>query len=234
MESAQKLFEALGGDSGKPGGPPPSWEAQPESLKEVFRNHTKPGSRFYHYGMNTVFATRLDGSLYSFIPFTETEARQNPAHLRRPSLPSKGGQDLRRICVIEHDMKSIAERYSTPEDRRAARDAAKKSIYEIWRGISDKDVSRAVLMEIYETYVDKAPEVKLPAWMQEIVDQQFLRAQSAQVYKDWLESMSEEDRVAYKASFKYSDFAGQEHHKALQKAMLAKYPRKSPEKSGEK
>ena len=142
---------------------------------------------------------------------------------------SKGGADLRRICSIEHDMKFINDRFVDKDDRRAAREQARKGIYELWVGISDKDVSRAVLMEIYETYVDKAPETKLPEWLQTIADEKFLRAKSAQAYKDWLESMSETDRSAYRASYKYSDYTGQQHHLALQKQMLSKYPRKSNE-----
>jgi hypothetical protein len=49
----------------------PSWDKQPEHLKDVFRRKVIAGNRWYHYGANLVFIIRGDLTLASYTPFTE-------------------------------------------------------------------------------------------------------------------------------------------------------------------
>jgi hypothetical protein len=225
METAQQLFELMGGDSGKLDGPPPAWDKQPEHLKDVFRAKVKPGNRFYHYGLNVVFAIRGDGSLYSFSPMTNWEARQHPSSHRAPQAPSQGHKDLQAILVLEDQMSTIAVRISDKEERRIERARLQNEIYEIWRKISPQHVSRQVLMELYEAHVHKGPEVRLPEWMQVIADRKRESEDRNAAHKAWLDSMTEEDRKEYFDSRDVKDYEGQCRKDAVDVMLREKYPK---------
>lgn len=152
---AKALFEFLGGDSGNLEQPrPPKWEVQPESVQDVFIRATQPGSRFYHYGLNKVFATRKDLTYYTFTPMTGRDSYELQLKLkgnRSPYKPSEGDLALQRISALENEMTGLKERFLDKEERRNEADKIKLKLQLAVKRIEGK-VSGQIVLELRKLY----------------------------------------------------------------------------------